>query len=118
VNHPGGNIDSLETARLARKAVDDKKGADIRLVDVRAVSNVTDFCLVTTGNSPPHLKAIAEEVRHRLKQRGVTPYGIAGVPESGWIAMDYVDLIIHIFLPQTRSYYAIEDLWESAPRVR
>ena len=97
--------------------MDDKKAVDIRLFDVRGISSLTDFFLVATGNSPPHLKALAEEVRHRLKDRGVIAYGSAGVPESGWVALDYVDVVIHVFLQQTRSYYAIEDLWESAPLI-
>jgi ribosome-associated protein len=97
--------------------MEDKKASDIRLFDVRGASGVTDFLLVATGNSPPHLKALAEETRRRLKGAGIHAYGTAGVPESGWMALDFVDVIIHIFLPGPRAYYAIEDLWESVPQI-
>jgi ribosome-associated protein len=107
----------MDIAKAARQAVDGKKGEDIRLLDVRGTSTLTDFFLVVTGNSPPHLKAMSDEVSHCLKKLGVRPYGTAGAPESGWMALDYVDVIIHMFLRDTRIYYAIEDLWQAAPRV-
>lgn len=78
---------------------------------------MTDFYIVVTGNSPPHLRALSEGARLAMKERGVVPHGASGVPESGWMALDFVDVIIHIFEKKAREYYAIEDLWQGCPRV-
>lgn len=110
-------IDALEIARRAIQVLEDKKGEDLALLDVRNLSGVTDYYLIVTGGSAPHLKAMFSEVQHRLKQEGVYAYRRSGVPESGWMAIDYVDLIIHIFLDSTRRYYGIEALWSEAPRL-
>jgi ribosome-associated protein len=71
--------------------------------------------LVVSGTSPPHLKAMFEAVQHELKVRGAWCYRKAGAPESGWMVLDYVDVVIHIFSPAARRYYAVEELWARAP---
>lgn len=97
--------------RAALEAIDRKHGMDARVYDVRGVSNVTDFYIVATGATGPQIKAIVNELHVSLKE---AQFGIgrkSGEPDSGWVALDYGDLVIHIFSPTTRSYYAIEDLW-------
>ncbi len=74
-----------------------------------------DYMLVVTGGSPPHIKALYDEVQKSLKQKGVQAFRRSGTPDSGWMVIDYVDVVIHIFLPETRDYYAIETLWEGEP---
>ena len=95
----------------------EKKGENVRIFDMRGVSAVTDFFLVVTGTSPPHLKALGEGVRLQLKEEGSVCYRHAGDPDGGWVALDYFDVIIHVFSRQARAYYAIEELWEEVPQV-
>jgi len=111
-------IKPLELAKRSRGILEEKKGIDIRLWDVRRVSEITDFMLVTSGTSPPHLKAMCEEVVQQLKAAGVTCYRRAGTPDSGWMVLDYVDVIIHIFSPTARRYYEIEELWAEARELK
>jgi ribosome-associated protein len=87
------------------------------LADVREASSVTDYYLVASGSSSPHLKAMINELHVVLKQHGVTAQRMAGTPESGWLTLDCIDVVIHIFLRPTRAYYAIEALWAEAPRL-
>ena len=109
--------DALALAQLARQALLDKKGANPVLLDVRAVSSVTDFYLIATGTSAPHLKALAEEVDHQLRATGQERRRRSGESASGWMVLDCGVVVVHLFLPHTRDYYALEDLWNDAPRV-
>jgi ribosome-associated protein len=110
-------IEARDIANLAAKALDDKQGRDIRVRDVRGVSEVTDWTVVASGGSPPQIKALANEVQHALKEHGVSCYRRAGEAECGWVVLDYFDCIVHIFQPETREYYDIEALWGAAPVV-
>lgn len=100
-----------------RDILDARKAQEIVTLDVRDSSSVTDYYVITSGMSPPHLKALYGELQQQLKRRGVECYRRSGQPEAGWMVLDYVDVIIHIFLPETRAFYAIESLWDQAPRV-
>lgn len=86
------------------------------MLDVRELSGITDYCVVASGTSAPHLKALVSEVQHRMKQQGV-PARSSGLPESGWVVVDCLDAVIHIFAPEARLYYQIESLWKGAPEV-
>ena len=97
--------------------MDDRKGLAPVLLDVRELSTVTDYFLIVTGSSTPHLKALFNEVQLKLKEAGVHWYRRAGDLEGGWLVIDYVDVIIHIFAEEKRRYYGIEALWAQAPRV-
>jgi len=107
----------LELAQTATRTLLDKKGQDVVLLDVREISAVTDYYLIVTGTSAPHLKAMYDEVQHELKQLGMYAYRKSGVPGGGWMALDYVDVIIHVFAGEARRYYAIESLWSEARQV-
>lgn len=109
--------DSLAVAQLARKALLDKKGVDPLVLDVRSLSSVADYYVIVTGTSAPHLKAMAEELRHQLLAAGADRKRQGGEPNSGWLVVDYLDVVVHLFLPHTREYYALEDLWSDAKRV-
>jgi ribosome-associated protein len=111
-------ITPLELARRARKILDEKKGEDIVLLDVRKWSGITDYYLIVSGTSSPHVRAMFDEVLHVLKEEGMACYRRSGDPESGWLVLDYVDVIIHILTAQKRDYYALEELWAKAPRLR
>jgi len=100
-----------------REILEEKKAQDIVVLDVRAESTITDYYVVASGMSKPHLKALFGEVLHQLKQDGIQCYRRAGMPEGGWMVLDYVDVIIHIFQPEAREFYAIESLWDQADRL-
>ena len=110
------DINSLELALEAAKALEERLGKDIRVLDVRGISNLTDYCVIASGTSAPHLKALTTEVQHSMKQRGL-PARRSGLPESGWVVVDCLDAVIHIFAPEARTYYAIENLWKGATDV-
>ncbi len=97
--------------------LDGKQAADIRIVDVRGASSITDFHILATGTSSPHLRALAGELRHQLKERKVTGYRGSGTPDSGWVVSDCVDVIVHIFSPEARAYYDLDGLWKAMPSV-
>jgi ribosome-associated protein len=85
---------------------------------LRKLSSFTDFFVVCSGTSEPHIKAIAGEIQETLKkEHGVLAHGVDGYPMSQWIVLDYSDVIVHIFLDQKRSFYSLEDLWSDAPRL-
>jgi ribosome-associated protein len=87
-------------------------------IDLRGISNFTDFFVICSGTSEPHLKAIAGEIEERLKaDNHVKPVAVDGYPMSHWIVIDYSDVVVHIFHAQKRGFYALEDLWGDAPRL-
>lgn len=102
---------SKELADLAVKALQDRKGADIKTYDVRGKSSLTDFFVVATGTAAPHLKALVAETQAAMKEAGVQSHRTSGDPESGWIVVDYIDVVVHVFSPEARAYYALEKLW-------
>lgn len=93
------------------KALEDRKGMDIKVYDVRGKSTLADFFVVATGTAAPHLKALIAESQSVMKESGVQSYRTSGDPESGWIVVDYVDVVVHVFSPEARAYYALEKLW-------
>ena len=108
-------------ARVAkvRAVLESKKGENIVVLQVTGVSSVTDYMVLCTGLNNPHLRALADEVARqlRLETPPVAAHRRAGSVESEWIVLDYVDFIVHLFTPQMRSYYALEQLWKDAPVV-
>ena len=107
----------LNLAKKVQQALLDKKGEQVKALNVQDLSDVTDYMLIASGSSAPHLKALAEEVQRQLKLEGYACYRRAGDPDSGWIVIDYIDVVIHILSTEARSYYALEDLWAEAPQV-
>ncbi|HRR34021.1 MAG TPA: ribosome silencing factor [Kiritimatiellia bacterium] len=110
-------IQPEQTALEAAAALDAKQAENIRVYDVRGVSSLTDFTVVATGTSGPHLKALISEVQRRMKSLGVASYRTSGTPDSGWVVVDYVDVVVHVFSPEAREYYAIEKLWAKATEI-
>lgn len=110
---------SVEALKLARATVDaaaDKKADDILLLDLRALSSVADYFVICTGNNDRQLGAIADNVEEHLRWNGgARPLHIEGAGTSGWILMDYGDVVVHIFTPTLRGYYNLEGLWAKAP---
>lgn len=107
-----------ETERTVERILDlimNKKGEDIVVLDLRKVSSVSDFFILTTGSSGVHVRAIADEVKTILKKEdSLAPWHIEGYTAQKWILVDYVDIVVHIFDKETRSYYSLEKLWKDA----
>jgi ribosome-associated protein len=104
-------------AQRAARAALDRKAIDLLVLDVQGLSSVTDFFLVCSGRSTTHLASITEAIRAELKQDGVRPLHVEGAPDSGWVLLDYGDVLMHVFLEDTRAYYALERLWGDAPSI-
>ena len=102
--------------RAARVALE-KKALGVIVLDVQGVSNVADYFLVCSGKSTTHLQTISDAIREELKREGVRPLHAEGVAASGWLLLDYGDVLMHVFLEDTRAYYALERLWGDAPSI-
>jgi ribosome-associated protein len=94
-----------------------KKSEDVLLLDLRARSDVCDFFVICTGRSDMQVRAIAKAIREGLADEGLTPLHVEGLRESRWVLLDYVDVVVHVFLPEARQYYLLERLWGDAPRI-
>lgn len=115
MNHTA--LASAELAKIIVASLIDKKGGDIKVYDVRTNSSVTDFHVLATGLNPPHLKALFNETRLRMKTHELACYRKSGTPDSGWIVADYIDVVVHLFNPDARQYYALDVLWKDMPRL-
>ena len=96
----------------------DRKASDIVALDLREVAGYTDFFVICSGNTDRQTKAIHDAIHLGLKkQGGLLPRRVEGVGEARWILMDYLDVVVHVFTPQTRDFYRLEHLWGDVPRV-
>ena len=112
------NISPKEQALIAARAIDDKKGSDIVIQEVGKLLNVTDYFVICTAANNRRADSIYEEVEERLrKEAGVKPISVEGVEDGKWILLDYGQIVVHIFLPEQREYYRLEQLWDEAPTV-
>ena len=88
------------------------------MLDLRAISTFTDFFVICSATSEPQLKAIANEIETRLREdHSIRPVAIDGFPASQWIVLDYLQVVVHVFYRDKRSFYSLEDLWGDAPRL-
>ena len=108
---------SKEKAFLCARALLDRKAIDLVILEVTNLSSFTDYFLICSGNSDRQVQALAFHVEEKLGKQGIHPLGIEGKREGRWILLDYGDVVIHMFEPETRAYYALEDLWGQAKRV-
>ncbi len=112
------NISPKEQTLIAARAIDDKKGSDIVIQEVGKLLNVTDYFVICTAANNRRADSIYEEVEERLrKEAGVKPISVEGVEDGKWILLDYGQIVVHIFLPEQREYYRLEQLWDEAPTV-
>ncbi len=97
--------------RLILDALDEAKAEDIRQLDVRKLTDITDFMVIASGTSHRHVHAMAERVRDVASRIRLRPIGIEGEAENDWILMDYADVVVHLMMPQVREFYSLERLW-------
>jgi ribosome-associated protein len=112
-------MDSRKLALLCRELADNKKAEDLVILDMRQVTAVTDYFVLATGTSEPHLRAIVEEISDTLRTRhDLRPRAVDGAWPASWVVLDYYDVILHVMRADVRAHYDLESLWGDAPRVR
>jgi ribosome-associated protein len=108
--------DSDRLLEIVLTALDDMKGVDVRVIDVRELTSITDRMVIVSGTSTRHVKALAENVALQAKQHGYQPLGIEGENTAEWVLVDLADVVVHVMMPEIRDFYALEKLWSVGGR--
>jgi len=107
--HPTPSVQGIVTA-----ALEDIKAINVRVLDVRGLTDIADIMIVASGNSDRHVRSIADRVVESVKAAGIKPYGVEGARDGEWVLVDLHDIIVHVMLPRVREFYGLERLWEGA----
>jgi ribosome-associated protein len=99
---------------LVQAALDDMKAVNIKVMDVRGLTDITDTMIIASGNSDRHVRSIAEHVVQNAKAAGFPPFGVEGARDGEWALVDLHDVIVHVMLPRVREFYGLERLWGTA----
>ena len=97
--------------KIVVDAIDDMKGVDLLVIDVRDMTSITDRMVITSGTSTRHVKSIADTVALKAKQAGFSPLGVEGAQAAEWVLIDLGDVVVHVMTPAIREFYALEKLW-------
>ena len=108
-------MSSEEVTALAVSALEESKGVDVTVIDIRGKSSIADAMLITTGTSQRHVRSLAENVRLSAKGAGHPPLGVEGDDRSDWVLVDLGDVIVHVMTEEKREFYALEKLWSVGP---
>jgi ribosome-associated protein len=112
-------MDARKLSLRCRELADNKKAENTVILDVRKLSSVTDYFVITTGTSEPHLRAIVDEIVERLREEhALRPRAMDGAFHTKWVVLDFFDVIVHVMRAEVREHYDLEGLWGDAPRVR
>ena len=111
------SLEGIEIARKAVEAATEKQASDIVLLDVSKICTFADYFVICSGESARQLTAIGEEVEHSLRNLGERPIHHEGTASSGWVLYDYADVLVHIFGPDERKFYQLDELWNQAVPV-
>lgn len=109
---------SLELVKLCCQILDDKKAGDLRVLDVSAQSSITDYLILATATSEPHLRSMRVELEKGVDAAKIKIVGIETAQDSGWTVVDAFDVMVHLFLPDRRVHYGLENLWKDATEVK
>ncbi len=104
---------SVDILRLILDVLEEAKAEDIRQLDVRKLTDITDYMVIASGTSHRHVHAMAERVREAAHQKQLRPIGVEGEVENDWILMDYADVVVHLMMPEVREFYSLERLWNN-----
>jgi len=105
-------------AKRCYELADAKKAEDLVWLDLRGESTICDYFIIGSGLSVPHLKALSDHIETELRKEKIHPKGVDGFPTSQWIILDYVDVLIHLFLKDKRRFYSLETLWGATKRIK
>lgn len=108
-------IEMTPALSRATELAADRKGVDMMVMDLRGISNATDYFLIVSGTSDMHARSIAEHIIEELKKEDVRPSHVEGLRTGRWVLIDYIDFIVHVFHPAAREFYQLERLWGDAP---
>jgi ribosome-associated protein len=111
-------MESIDKAKLCLKTIKERKAIDPVLLHVENLTSVSDYFLITSGNSTRQVQAITRHLQKTLREAGLRPYGTEGEQEGHWVLMDYGDVVVHIFYQPLREFYDLEGLWIEAPEVQ
>lgn len=100
--------------RVVNSALDDMKAVNVKVMDVRHLTDITDVVVIASGNSDRHVKAIADRVVQFAKQNDFRPMGVEGAREGEWVLVDLADVVVHVMLPRVREFYGLERLWDTS----
>lgn len=108
---------SKEMAKIAYQALEDKKGEDIKIIDIQKVSVIADYFVIANGTNSSQVEALVDSVKEKLGRGGFEPQRIEGVRSSSWVLMDYGDIIVHVFSKEDRLFYDLERIWRDGNSV-
>jgi len=103
--------------QFALAAIEELKAEDCRVLDVRSLTDMTDFMIIASGRSTRQVCAIAEHLVERAKHAGYQPLGVEGLPMGDWVLVDLADLVVHVMEPETRAFYQLEKLWDAGEKI-
>ena len=106
---------ALPLQNLVTAALDDMKAVNVRVLDVRGLTDIVDTMVIASGNSDRHVRSIAERVVEKAKAAGLRPLGTEGARDGEWVLVDLQDVLVHVMLPRVREFYGLERLWDSGP---
>jgi len=111
-------MDTIEKLKLIYSIISDKKGEDIKILDLKNLSSLTDYFIIASTQSETHNQAIADEIKFKLKNGfKILPLNVEGYESADWILLDYGDIMVHLFKPEAREKYGLEFIWLDAPRI-
>lgn len=114
----GNHLDANRRAVIAARAAADKKADDTLALEVGDIIGIAEVFVITSGTNTRQVRTICDEIELALKREdGEAPRSIEGLGDASWVLLDYGDLVVHVFLAETREYYALERLWTDAPRI-
>jgi ribosome-associated protein len=108
---------SLALAQRAAQIALDTKAQDLVLLDLRTVTDMTDFFIICSGTSDTHVRSIGEHVIEEMKKEGTTAHHVEGLEKGRWVLLDFVDFVVHVFHPTLRNFYQLERLWADAEQI-
>jgi ribosome-associated protein len=112
-------MDSKKLALLCRDLAENRKAENLVVLDVREVSSVTDYFVIASGTSEPHLRAITDEITEKLRDEyNLRPRAVDGTMQTAWVVLDFFDVIVHVMRADVRERYNLEGLWGDAPQVK
>jgi ribosome-associated protein len=112
-------MQARKLARLCQDLAENKKAENVAVLDVSKLSSITDYFVIASGTSEPHLRAISDEIREKLKEdHDLRPRAVDGSLHTAWLVLDYFDVIVHVMRADIRARYDLEGLWGDAPKMR